>query len=209
MEQQTLFGQHLFGGPPRCGLRLDTACACLMQQPSSALRAGKSLTVHEALRRTWRAERAAGRPAPRLVSINCMTLRQPTEVYARIAASLAAPPASADEPIAYPGAAHLGHRIRSTSGTHIKRDCCMPDRALQHHSPLFRHRRLLLSQACALLMINDAAAETMRMSPPLVARPWSTSVRMSPLVGRRAPSKVMPEAKAKTHFCPAPSSLTM
>ena len=71
----------------------------------ATLRAGKSLTVHEALRRTWRAERGAGRPAPHLVSINCMTLTQPAEVYARIAAGLAAPPAGADEPILYPGAA--------------------------------------------------------------------------------------------------------
>lgn len=67
--------------------------------------AGKSLTVHEALRRSWRGERGAARPAPQLVSINCMTLAHPTEVFSRIAAGLSASAAGAADPIVYPGAA--------------------------------------------------------------------------------------------------------
>lgn len=67
--------------------------------------AGKSLTIHEALRRSWRGERAAARPAPQLVSINCMTLAHPTEVFSRIAAGLSASAAGSADPIIYPGAA--------------------------------------------------------------------------------------------------------
>ncbi|KAK9840798.1 hypothetical protein WJX81_005432 [Elliptochloris bilobata] len=102
---------------------------------------GKSLTVHEALRRAWRAERNAGRPAPRLVSINCMTLAHPTEVFSRIAAGLAAPPADAADPIMYPGPCGEGVGNASAALAALKAAAQAPSAATPKARGVGRGRR--------------------------------------------------------------------
>lgn len=115
--------------------------------------AGKSLTIHEALRRSWRGERAAARPAPQLVSINCMTLAQPADVYARIAAGLAAPPGTADEPITYPGAA---------ASTPAPSGCAAQGQGESRQHPC--HWTLLVLSAIITLLVNYGVCTSLHIA---------------------------------------------
>lgn len=47
------------------------------------LSAGKSLTVHEVARQCWAASLSRERERPTVVSINCMTLKQPNAIFGR------------------------------------------------------------------------------------------------------------------------------
>lgn len=66
--------------------------------------AGKSLTVHEVARQTWRAVKRQGTAVPQVVSINCMSLKQPSAVFVRALAGFQISESEqADEPVTFAG----------------------------------------------------------------------------------------------------------
>ena len=76
--------------------------------------AGKSLSVHEVARRFTRTGAAAGQPV--VISLNCMSLRQPRTVYKRILDGLiqsrnTGAHKNDSDPILYPGAYPAIHDI--------------------------------------------------------------------------------------------------
>lgn len=52
--------------------------------------AGKSLTVHSTARRLQQQRREAQEAAPQVIGINCMSLSQPGDVFARVSKELPA-----------------------------------------------------------------------------------------------------------------------
>ena len=66
--------------------------------------AGKSLIVHEVARQAWRAVKRQGTAAPQVVSINCMSLKQPSAVFMRALAGFQIIKSEqADEPVTFAG----------------------------------------------------------------------------------------------------------
>ncbi len=74
--------------------------------------AGKSLTVHQVARQAWQWAKSQGVTPPQIVSINCMSLKQPSNIFMRALSGFHTSEAEQpDEPLTFAGELlqHLSH----------------------------------------------------------------------------------------------------